>query len=67
MRLSDFVTETKTSSASIALHGWQQVERVPGLSMPALQLPGARRTRLIEAVIVHERDNAQCDGRGRWR
>ena len=65
MRLSDFVTETETSS--ITLNGRQQVERVPGLGMAALQLPGARtrRARLIEAVIAHECNNAQRDGRGR--
>lgn len=48
-----------------ALHGRQQVERVPGLGVAALQLPGARGARLIEAVIAHERDNGQRDGGGR--
>lgn len=63
MRSSDFVTETETYS--ITLHGRQQVKRVPGLGVAALQLPGAGRARLVEAVIAHERDNAQRDGRGR--
>ena len=48
-----------------ALYGRQQVERVSGLGVAALQLPGARGARLVEAVIAHEGDDGQRDGGGR--